>query len=171
MTFNKLPSLDRVRELLHYNPETGKFTWIVSLSNRAKPGSNAGSPNNKGYIEIKIDGAAYKAHRLAWLYVYGEDPGEQEIDHKDLHKGNNRISNLRLATRKQNNENIGTPRNNTSGVRGVSFQAKDNIWTAYIYHNKKRIHLGRFSDLRSASAARQSAQSQLFTHADGITKE
>jgi hypothetical protein len=164
MKFNPMPPIERVRELLSYFPETGLFKWKVTLSNRAKAGSNAGAPNNKGYVEIKIDNVRYKAHRLAWFYVYGEDPSSNEIDHEDLNKGNNKIGNLRLATRKQNNENIGTPRNNTSGVRGVSYQKKDSRWTAYIYHNKKRIHLGSFKDLSLAAMVRQNAEAQMFTH-------
>lgn len=164
MKFHPMPPIARVRELLRYCPETGLFQWRVTLSNRAKAGSQAGAPNNKGYVEIKIDGVRYKAHRLAWLYVYEQDPGDCEIDHEDLNKGNNSIGNLRLATRKQNNENIPTPKNNTSGVRGVSFQKKDKRWTAYIYHDKKRIHLGSFNDVESAAAARRNAEAQMFTH-------
>jgi len=164
MKFHPMPPIKRVRELLSYCPETGVFKWKVTLSNRAKAGSQAGAPNNKGYIEIKIDGTRYKAHRLAWFYVYEQDPGEQEIDHQDLNKGNNRIGNLRLATRKQNNENIPTPKNNTSGVRGVSYQKRDKVWTAYIYHNKKRLHLGSFNDIELAVLARRNAEVQMFTH-------
>ena len=59
-------------------------------------------------------------------------------------------------------------KSNTSGVRGVSFQKGDGAWTAYIYHNKKRIHLGRFGDIENAALARQKAESELFTH-HGIT--
>lgn len=164
MKFHPLPPVDLVRELLTYCPETGVFRWKKTLSNRAKTGSQAGAPNGKGYVEIKIDKKVYKAHRLAWLYVYEQDPGQSEIDHKDLNKGNNSIGNLRLVTRKQNNENIPTPKNNTSGIRGVSYQKKDNRWTAYIYHNKKRIHLGSFKDLSLAAMARQNAEAQMFTH-------
>ena len=159
-----MPPIDLVRELLSYCPETGAFKWKVTLSNRAKAGEKAGSPNTKGYVSIKIDGKQYKAHRLAWFYVYGKDPGDYEIDHEDLNKSNNRIGNLRLATRKQNNENIPTPKNNTSGVRGVSYQKTDNLWTAYIYHNKKRIHLGCFNDISLAVVARRNAETRMFTH-------
>lgn len=164
MKFYPLPPIDLVRELLSYCPETGVFKWKVTLSNRAKAGEKAGAPNTKGYVSIKINGRQYKAHRLAWFYVHGEDPGDHEIDHKDLRKGNNCIGNLRLATRKQNNENMPTPKNNTSGIRGVSHQKQDNIWTAYIYHNKKRIHLGSFRSVESAALVRRKAEIQMFTH-------
>jgi len=170
MKFYPLPPIDLVRELLSYCPETGVFKWKVTLSNRAKAGEKAGAPNTKGYVSIKINGRQYKAHRLAWFYVHGEDPGDHEIDHKDLSKGNNCIGNLRLATRKQNNENMPTPKNNTSGIRGVSHQKQDNIWTAYIYHNKKRIHLGSFRSVESAALVRRKAEIQMFTHS-GIKEQ
>lgn len=169
MKFNPMPPIERVRELLAYCPETGRFTWKVSLSNRAAAGSIAGSSNDKGYIEINIDGRRYKAHRLAWFYVYGEDPGRSEIDHQDLNKGNNAIGNLRLATRKQNNENIPTPSNNQSGFRGVSYRKGHKKWEAYIYHNKKRIHLGFFESIEAAAIVRSHKERQLFTHSHGIT--
>jgi len=170
MKFLPLPDIDRLRQILSYCPETGLFKWNATLSNRAKAGDVAGSPNTKGYISIKVEGKQYKAHRLAWYFVYGKDPGTNEIDHHDLDKGNNRIGNLRLATRKQNNENIPKPKNNTSGFRGVSFQKGDGAWTAYIYHNKKRIHLGRFGDVEHAAMARKKAEAEFFTH-HGITEK
>jgi len=164
MNFHPLPPVKLVRELLTYFPDTGVFRWKKTLSNRAKAGSQAGGPNGKGYVEIKIDKKVYKAHRLAWLHVYEQDPGQSEIDHEDLNKGNNSIGNLRLVTRKQNNENMPMLKNNTSGVRGVSYQKKNDIWTAYIYHNKNRIHLGSFKDLSLAAMARQNAEAKMFTH-------
>ena len=160
----QLPAVERIKELLNYFPETGVFEWKTITSNCVKAGSKAGGPNTKGYFSISIEGRAYKSHRLAWLYVYGEDPGGYEIDHIDLDKANNRISNLRPATRKQNNENIAIPKNNTSGVRGVSYNKQNETWSAYIYHNKKRIHLGSFQDVVAASFARRSIEASLFTH-------
>jgi hypothetical protein len=103
MKFLPLPDIEHLRQILSYRPETGLFKWKATLSNRAKAGDVAGSPNTKGYISIKVEGRQYKAHRLAWYFVYGQDPSDLEIDHKDLDKGNNRIENLRLATKAQNN--------------------------------------------------------------------
>lgn len=164
MRHKPLPSIAKILTALDYNQETGDFFWKTALSNSSVAGNLAGTKGSKGYVSIGIDGQAYRAHRLAWLYVYGEDPGDSEIDHKDLRKDNNAISNLRLVTRKQNNENIATPRNNTSGCRGVSFQKNEKRWTAYIYHNKSRIHIGCFDDLQSAINARQQVEQRLFTH-------
>ena len=164
MKFHPMPPIERVRQVLSYCPESGLFNWNITLSNRAKVGSKAGAPNTKGYVSIKIDGLQYKAHRLAWFFVHEQDPGVSEIDHADLNKGNNRIDNLRLANRKQNNENIPIPENNTSGIRGVSYQKLDKLWTAYIYHNKKRIHLGCFKEMACAVEVRRNAEAKMFTH-------
>ena len=164
----QLPAVERVRGVLTYSPETGVFTWRESLSNSAAAGRRAGARNSKGYVSIGIDGKKYQAHRIAWLYCYGVDPGDSEIDHIDMDKANNAITNLRLATRKQNNENIGLPKNSTSGVRGVSFQKNEKHWTAYIYHNRKRIHLGCFKEMQPAVEARIAAEAALFTHSSDI---
>lgn len=164
MKFLQMPPIDRLKELLSYCPDAGIFTWNKTLSNRTKAGEKAGSPNSKGYVSIKIDGKQYKAHRLAWYCTYNTDPGEFEIDHKDLDKGNNRILNLRLVTRKQNNENTPKQCNNTSGVRGVFFHKGYKRWVAYIYHNKKRIHLGNHKEFDDAVYARKEAEKRLFTH-------
>ncbi len=171
MKFMPLPTADELRHALAYCPETGVFTWKKTQSNRAIVGARAGNINSKGYVEIKLNGKTYKAHRLAWCYVYGEDPGNMEIDHVDRKKDNNAIGNLRLASRKQNNENIGIPVNNTSGVRGVSYHPKERRWTAYIYHNKKRVHLGSFKDVSAAAIARKAAEAAMFTHSNGITEK
>lgn len=75
----------RLRELLHYNPETGTFTWIARSAHGShiRIGAIAGSsPNSNGYLQIRADGRTYKAHRLAWLYVNGEWP-RADIDHKN----------------------------------------------------------------------------------------
>ena len=170
MKHNPLPTPEIVRNSLVYCEKTGVFTWRNTLSNSAVKGKKAGSIGAHGYIRIGINNTAYPAHRLAWLYVYGQDPRDQEIDHIDRNKHNNAISNLRLVNRKQNNENIPTPRNNTTGVRGVSFDPVGNRWVAYIYHHRRRVHLGSFKCVNLASEARKIAESKLFAHS-GITGE
>lgn len=168
MKSKPLPSVERIRDVLSYNAETGVFTWRKSTSNAAPIGSKAGGPNSKGYTHIRLDGRSLKAGRLAWIYVTGEDPGELEVDHKNRDRSDDRFSNLRLADRKLNCENIGTPKHNTSGTKGVSKHAMSGKWEAYIYHHKRRIHLGRFRDIAEAAAAREAAESALFA---GITKD
>nr|UVX44468.1 MAG: zinc-binding loop region of homing endonuclease [Bacteriophage sp.] len=62
---------DRLKELLHYNHDTGIFTWVQRASKSVRVGNSAGSKNKSGYIDIRIDKSLHKAHRLAWLYIYG----------------------------------------------------------------------------------------------------
>src|SRR5690348_8900862 len=106
------PSLSQahLKELLRYDPETGKFFWLVRARRRSRIGDEAGSDHGQGYIEIGIEGRRYLAHRLAWFYMTGEWPPEM-VDHKDLCRSNNRWANLRLATHGQNVQNTPARRN------------------------------------------------------------
>lgn len=108
----------RLKQLLHYSPETGKFTWRVGRHCVAA-GAVAGSPDHAGYIKIKVDGRLYHASRLAWLYTRGRWP-EGEIDHKDVNNTNNSETNLRDVTPTVNRQNQKAPkRTNKLGVQGV----------------------------------------------------
>jgi hypothetical protein len=103
---------ERLRQLLHYDPERGVFTWLSRPAERSWntrfAGTRAGTINGLGYVVIGILGRRYKAHRLAWLYVHGEWPG-RELDHINCDKSDNRIANLRPATRSQNIARIKPP--------------------------------------------------------------
>src|SRR5216683_4946120 len=128
--------------ILHYNPETGIFTWI-SPRPKVKLYSIAGGIDDCGYIKIRIDGKKYLAHRLAHLYMTGIWP-ENEIDHEDLNRANNKWNNIRKATRSQNFGNQRKYSNNTSGIKGVCWDKQQNKWIAQIQINNKQIKLGRF---------------------------
>lgn len=138
----------RLRELLDYNPETGLFKWRVSRGT-ASAGSIAGSKGEEGYICIGIDGSIYKAHRLAWLYSHGVLPDEQ-IDHENCIRDDNRLTNLRIATPKGNADNASKRSDNKSGVKGVSWKASHSKWVAQASHMGKVKHLGIFEDLEDA---------------------
>ena len=152
---------ERLKELLHYDPETGVFTRNVTTNNNAHAGDVAGSPHIKGYVQIQVDSHVLLAHRLAWFYTYGEFPHGM-LDHHDQDKTNNRMSNLRPVTNKQNLENTKVSSNNKSGFKGVC--AKGSKWLAYITHCYKRIHLGYFDTPEEASAAYEAMRDILFTH-------
>jgi len=150
---DKTISAERVRKLFSYDSETGHFYWRAkSNNNGANEGDLAGSLNGNGYRNIGIDGLSYKAHRLAWLLTKGEWP-TGELDHVDGNRSNNAISNLRIATRSQNNSNARRRYNNVSGFKGVSFHKGDKRWRATIYVNKKCRHLGSFLSATEAHAA------------------
>ena len=151
----------RLKELLHYNPETGIFTWRIAAG-CVRVGSVAGSVGNRGYLQIRIDCKLYQAHRLAWLYVHGEFP-PNDLDHINRVRSDNRIGNLRLSTRAENLQNQSMRSNNTSGHVGVSWYKRDQKWMAQIKINYKTINLGFFTDLTEAISAYASAKAQFHT--------
>ena len=110
-------TVERLRQLLDYNPGTGAFIWVCPTSHRVFVGSLAGTPHNKGYRKICVDGVRYFAHRLAWLYMTGEMPKEQ-IDHINRDTTDDRFINLRQASSSQNQRNREKQANNTSGFKG-----------------------------------------------------
>ena len=112
-------SLERLHDVVSYDPDTGIFRWRKVTSNRVKIGDVCGQLDRHGHRSINIDGLRYMAHRLAWFYVHGIWPVE-EIDHINRIKDDNRISNLRDCTRTQNNRNVGIKRHNKVGLKGVS---------------------------------------------------
>lgn len=148
---------DTLRSVLHYDQETGIFTWKVSTSNRVKVGAVAGCPDGRGYLMIRVQSRLYLAHRLAWLYVSGTWPTDQ-LDHVNRVRTDNRIENLREVTNKQNGQNKSKSSNNTSGHTGVYWHKSYSKWQACIKHNQKLIHLGYFTDIEDAIAARKAAE-------------
>ncbi len=143
----------RLRELLHYDPETGVFTWSVRTSNRIKVGDVAGTGSGQGRWQILVDGHLFLAHRLAWFYVYGHWP-THGIDHRDGNPLNNRIENLRDVLPSVNSQNLHRPhRDNQTGLLGVLRENRRNKWLAQITVNGKRIYLGYFDSAEKASAA------------------
>lgn len=150
---------ERLRELLDYNPETGAFVWRVTRG-PAKAGAPAGGLNTRGYHQITVDVHNHRAHRLAWLYVYGRWP-KGEIDHINGVCDDNRIVNLREATHAENMQNVALQSNNTSGYAGVNWRFGS--WHASIRHHGRKVHLGRYPTPEAAYAAYLAAKAELHT--------
>jgi hypothetical protein len=136
--------------LFHYDEDTGVF-----VRRKSSFGATAGrintKPNGDGYIRIQIRGKRYKAHVLAWLYVYGKLPNGN-IDHINRNPADNRISNLREATHGQNCRNATKYKNNRTGYKGV-FRRRNGSYRAYITYNHVRYNLGHYKTPELASAA------------------
>lgn len=152
---------ERLIEILDYNQTTGLFSWKFNFGN-ASVGATAGCKHENGYIEIGVDGAVYKAHRLAWLYAYGVWP-EAEIDHINGVRDDNRICNLREASRADNMQNKRTYKSSSSGLLGAMFHKSSGKWSAAIQVNGKRKHLGLFDTAEAAHFAYCVAKKQLHT--------
>lgn len=153
-----------LKELLHYNPNTGIFTWKVAKNSHAKVGDIAGYKKISDlYIAIKIDSKKYFAHRLAFLYVYGNFP-KRNIDHINHIRDDNRIINLREVTHSENQRNSKKRKDNKSGFTGVCRGNNKNKWVAQIKANGKVKHLGIFRDKKDAIRARQEANIKYGYH-------
>jgi hypothetical protein len=152
----------KLKELLHYNQDTGDFTWKVTLSKKIKTSDIAGWTASNGYRYVCIDYKAYLTHRLAWLYIKGEFP-KNDIDHINGDKRDNRIINLRECTRRQNCQNKISKENSTSKYLGVCWNKQRNKWIAQIMFNYKCKYLGLFETEEEAYAAYCEAKKQLHT--------
>ena len=153
---------EELKKQLKYDPNTGIFIRLTSNSNRIKVGDIAGGMNI-GYLIICVNGKKYQAHRLAWLYVYGEAPKHQ-LDHINHDRSDNRILNLRCTTNQENHKNRTINKNNTSGIIGISWHKKSNKWQVRIMINGKDKYLGRFKDKFEAISARMSANHKYGFH-------
>ena len=143
---------DELKKILSYNPETGLFHWKIKPSNRFKLGMQAGSLGT-GYVRIHTNGRTYGAHRLAWLYIYGEEPANN-IDHINGNPLDNRIVNLRQATQMENTQNRRRPqKNNSHGILGVTYDPKKKLWRARIGVDGIRKYIGKFKTQEQAAQA------------------
>lgn len=136
-------TLRRLKELFRYDAETGNFIRVLAQPGQSV-GSAAGTIGDRGYRVIKIDGKSYKAHRLAWLYVSGWLPA-LDIDHINGDTSDNRIVNLREATKEQNLANCRRYKSNSSGLKGVCWHKASGKWSSYIQARGKRKHLGLYN--------------------------
>jgi len=153
-------TLDELKKYIHYDPLTGNFTRLMQMNGLPPENPIAGCKfitKKKPYYKIMAMRIVFRAHRLAWFYMTGEWP-QGEIDHHDGNGLNNKFENLRSTTKTENQRNQRLSDANSSGVTGVTFMKNINKYAAYITVNKKRTHLGVFSSLELAAAARLNAQ-------------
>ena len=143
-------SLETLKSCLNYDPETGLFTWKVKLSNRVIVGDIAGAIDGYGYVQIKLFGVPYKAHRLAWFYMTGWWPKEQ-IDHENRVRHDNRWKNIREASQTQNSQNQSASFSKIHELKGA--YESQGTWFSTINVFGKQIYLGRFKSPEEAHTA------------------
>lgn len=174
MAKNPLPTPEQLRQLLRYEPETGKLFWKERTSewfesswnrtaeancrawNTANAGREAFTTASRGYRQGSVLGISVRAHRVAWAIHHGSWP--KNIDHINGDRGDNRASNLRDVETRENNKNLKIPRNNTSGHMGVYWHSRAKIWSARVQVNGESIHLGCFDSREAAVSARASCR-------------
>jgi hypothetical protein len=155
---------ERLKSLLTYDPDTGEFRWRFQRQ-RCPVGALAGTSSYHGYVVIKLNGRSYRAHRLAWLYQHGCWP-DGELDHVNRQRNDNRITNLREASRFANCQNrVKSPAAHSQHI-GVSKGFGGKGWRAYIDKNNRRVTLGVFATEAEAVHARYEAERQLYAAAD-----
>ncbi len=155
-------TLQTVLDMLEYIPKTGTFLQKKKRP-RIKVGSIAGCVTPKGYRYIQLGSRKYAAHRLVWFIEKGNFPS-MFIDHIDGNKLNNKITNLREVTNKQNTENRKAQKNSKTGVKGVSFNSKLKKYVAQIQHNGKNHYLGVFDSVEDAEHRYKAEALNFFTH-------
>lgn len=163
------------RAAFDYDAETGFMRWRERprehfrtqhgrrIFNTRFAGKVAGSIDEKGYRRIAVDGCVVRAHRLIWLWTYGQEP-LGEVDHINGVKSDNRLVNLRVVKSWENARNKRTPRNNTSGRIGVIWRGDLGKWAANIGDDYKSFALGIFDTREEAVAARSAAEIVLGFH-------
>lgn len=154
-------SVDELRDLLEYEPETGLLRWKQAAAyGMRRVGAIAGSMRATGYLNLNIHGKNFLAHRAAWAIHFGAWPNGI-LDHVNGQKDDNRIANLRPTTIAQNAANSGPRSNNKAGVKGV-FQTRSGRWKASIRLRGQNVHLGLFDSPAEAGRAYQEAARQAF---------
>lgn len=165
-----LPTPEQLRELLRYEPETGKLFWKPRDQHSFSPGNTSqearcsawnkryankeafATKNKFGYFVSAIFDKKCMAHRVAWAIHYGEFP-EEEIDHINRDRGDNRISNLRKASRSENCWNMNKKKNSGIALKGAYFEEKSGRWMSKICVYGHQKHIGRFDSQEEAHAA------------------
>lgn len=179
MAKRELPSPEVLRQLLRYEPDTGKLFWLPRTPShfpsnlRISPVSNCSRWNAKyagkeamtalshGYRAGTLNNEKVMAHNVCWALAYGAWP-TMHIDHANGDPLDNRISNLRLATRSQNNQNVRSATGSSSCFKGVTWDASRNKWIAGIKKDYKRHNLGRFDTAEEAARAHDEAAVRLY---------
>ena len=147
----------KLKKLIIYEPNSGIIRWRESGSGRTRNLYCGWYDKIHGYHKIEINSISYQAHRLAFLYMKGYLP-ENQVDHKDRNRENNKWDNLREVSQQCNSQNCNLSKNNKSGVTGVYKRRKSKKWRSYIRNKHKLFHLGNYDNIEGAVRARWDAE-------------
>ena len=147
----------------------GKLFWKIKPCQRVRIGDEEGVLNNYGYLLVRYKGKTHVAHRIIYQMAEGFIPQGYDVDHVNGNRCDNRIDNLRVATRSQNAWNSCKRKSNTSGFKGVSWNSVAKKWQAQIMKFRKKINLGYFTTVEGAYAARLAAEKEI--HGDFAATE
>jgi hypothetical protein len=150
--------LAEAQEFLSYDPLTGEFRFLCDRGNNPSKGKIAGWIDKDGYMQVMVGKKMVRMHKLAWAWVHGEWP--RTVDHINRDKTDNRIANLRMATPSQQVMNTPRRKDNTSGHKGISWDASRSRWQASVWANGKTVRR-RFEDFVQACEWRRTTASSL----------
>jgi hypothetical protein len=172
--YRELPSVEYLNECFAYDSDMGLLSWkserpdyhfknkqAITAWKTKYGGRVIDKVSKSGYVKVAMNNTKYFAHRLIWKMVTNQDPIDFEIDHFDANKSNNRISNLRLATRNENQHNRPKISTNKSGFKGVCWDNNHSKWRATISVNSVHIALGYFDNIHDAVLAYNTAADKL----------
>ncbi len=143
LKYNDNITQEELKNILEYNKDTGIFTWKIKVSDKVIIGNIAGTIHKHGYINITFNNKIYKAHRLAWLYIYGKWPLNL-IDHINGIRHDNKLINLREANHQKNGFNRKKQQNNKSGYKGIYWNKQCNKWHVSYRINGKTFYGGLY---------------------------
>ena len=152
-----LPTYRELHELFTFDSENGILRWKVARSNVISIGQEAGYVSGNGYRMVNVNKKMISTHRIAWCMEYGYWP-EYGIDHINRDKEDNRIENLREVSQSCNMQNASIRSDNTSGVRGVTYESRSGNWIAAIRIAGKNYHIKSSPCLQEAAAHRKAVE-------------
>jgi hypothetical protein len=158
--YRPLPTQERLQELFEYSVTTGLLYHRQGRRKGLPAGGQSGKAHQR-YIHVWVDRELYRAHRVIWCLVTGDDPKELQIDHADCDSTNNTWCNLRIATSSQNRFNQKLTVANTSGFKGVSWDKRCGKWLAKITYQHMKVRVGLFDTPEEAHAAYVEAAQRL----------
>jgi len=157
MKYRKLPSKEKLTKRFVYDPKSGLLTWKKDHGKKNKAGKVVGYKRASGYMYVYVDSIGYMAHRLVLVMSGCKLKQNQQVDHVNQKRDDNRLKNLRIVDQETNQSNRKIAKNNKTGTTGV-YKLPNGKYAAQIKKYGKTIHLGSFATLKEAVSCRRAAE-------------